>query len=803
MREGFDTALRRALQAHREKKHQESDRLCSAILEQIPDHPQVLTLHGLNLAALGRVDQALSAFDRALHSAPGHAVIHLQRAQVLRSVHRHAEALVDYAKASGLDPQLAAAWLGHGDCLCALGTPRDAILSYERAVALLPEHAPAWLHRAHALLAAHRPAEAIESAEQALRIAPMLMEAQLVIGFALTTQGRAREALVQFDAVLAQNPHTRQALLGRAQAWAESGNVETAIDAYGELLAHMPDDAMALNGLGVALNKVDRYSEALARFDAAIAAHPTFSTAWFNRGRTLRLLGFREDAAQSLARALELDAAQSDAMLELARLADAENMPEAAAGWRKRAQRTAEESGRLLIGVELANLHARLCQWDGFASYRQSILSQLRENRPDVNPFHALHWVDDPALLLKAARFFAPSASMLARQDSRKMGNARIRVAYVSADFNNHALMLLAGRLFELHDRRNFEIWGVSIGPAADDAMRRRAEGAFEHYIDGNTLNDDALADRLRALDLDLAIDLTGHTRNARMGLFARRLAPVQAGYLGFPGTTGADYLDYVIVDEVVVPREHFPYFSERVVWLPHSYQANDNTRPIDPPPARAELGLPEDGFVFCCFNGVQKITPEFFAVWMRLLGRIDGSVLWLWTDDPRARLNLGREAIKNNIAPERLVFATSRPIAKHLARLTRADLFLDTLPVGAHTTASDALWAGVPMLTILGSSFAGRVAASLLTAAGLPELIVNTMDEYEAMAERLARNRAELAELRARLQRAHDSAPLFDTESFRVHLESAFFEMVRRHRAGEPAEAFRVTTDGETKPVA
>jgi predicted O-linked N-acetylglucosamine transferase (SPINDLY family) len=365
-------------------------------------------------------------------------------------------------------------------------------------------------------------------------------------------------------------------------------------------------------------------------------------------------------------------------------------------------------------------------------------------------------------------------------------------VAYLSADFHDHATSQLMAELFERHDRERFEVSAWSFGPETGDAMRARLRAAFEHFHDVRNVSDDEVAARLRAAEIDIAVDLKGFTDGCRPGIFARRVAPIQVNFLGYPGTTGADYMDYIIGDAEVIPEGHEVFYSEQVVRLPDSYQVNDTKRVIaGHVPTRAEAGLPASGFVFCCFNNNYKITPEVFDVWMRLLKAVPGSVLWLLEDNAAASRNLRREAQARGVDAGRLVFAGRVLPPDHLARHRLADLFLDTLPCNAHTTASDALWAGLPVLTCRGNAFAGRVAASLLRAVGLPELVVDDLGAYETLAIRLATAPGELAGLKARLLQNRLTHPLFDIERYRRHLESAYAAMIEQHRQGKSPRGF------------
>jgi predicted O-linked N-acetylglucosamine transferase (SPINDLY family) len=370
----------------------------------------------------------------------------------------------------------------------------------------------------------------------------------------------------------------------------------------------------------------------------------------------------------------------------------------------------------------------------------------------------------------------------------------RLRIAYLSSDFCSHALSFLMAELFEIQDRARFEVLGISFGPDDQSDTRARLVRAFDQFHDVRSESDLDVAKLLNDLHVDIAIDLNGHTRGARSGILAHRAAPIQVSYLGYPGTMGADFIDYVIADKTVLPFDRQPFYTEKIVHLPDCYQVNDSKRQIAArTPTRHEAGLPDEGFVFLCINNNYKITRPVFDVWMRLLGAVEGSVLWLLQDNADAKENLRKGAAARGIDPARLVFAGRLEPAEYLARYRLADLFVDTLPYNAHTTASDALWAGLPLLTCRGASFAGRVATSLLHAAGLPELATSDLGEYEALALRLATDATLLRGLRHRLAQNRATCPLFDTDRFRRHIESAYTTMWELQQRGESPRSFSV----------
>jgi predicted O-linked N-acetylglucosamine transferase (SPINDLY family) len=484
------------------------------------------------------------------------------------------------------------------------------------------------------------------------------------------------------------------------------------------------------------------------------------ATAWFGRGSVLSALGRHGDAFAALDKAFVLDSE--------------------------------------LIGLQDNRLHGkmRICNWAGLDQDIDCQIKSVRDKKAS-NPFPLLAIPTSPEDQLTAARSWVSTNFPERRPARREMApsrHERIHVGYVSADFHQHATAILTAGLFECHDRSRFVITAISIGPNNASEMRRRLERSFDRFIDAALLGDAELLSLIEEAEIDILVDLKGFTEDERTRIFASRVAPIQVSYLGFPATMGADFIDYLICDRVIIPAPSRQYFSEKLVYLPHSYQVNDIKREIsDRRLSRLDCDLPETGFVFCCFNKSYKINPETFDCWMRLLRQVDGAVLWLLDDNPTAAANLRKEAAARGVDATRLVFAKQLPAAKHLARHRLADLFLDTLPYNAHTTTSDALWAGLPVLTQIGATFAGRVAASLLNAVGLPELIAATRDEYEKLALALARDPERLASLRAKLMQNRLTTPLFNTEMTTRHIERAYQEMYERHRCGLPPDDIEI----------
>ncbi len=633
--------------------------------------------------------------------------------------------------------------------------------------------------------------EAVRLLEQCLLIDPLDADAYNNLGLALETQERFDEALQSYDRAIAAHPGRPEAYINKGLALHKRGHLQAALESFERALERDPGNAEQHNNRGNVLLDLRRTEEALESFDRALALAPDYAEAFASRGSALQSLGRFAEALASFDRAIALDPMLAEAHnLRGDLLLAARREVEA----RESFQRAYSLNPRLeFVYPRLLYSKLRTCDWTNIEGQLSKLEARILRGEQLCTPFDSLGLTGSLAVQGKAAQMYAaarfPASSALGPVPPRKRAG-RIRLGYYSSEFRDHATTRLMAELFELHDRSRFELVGIDFGPAADDAMRRRVAACFDRFVDVRGIGDRDVARLSRDLEIDIAVDLKGFTEDARPGIFAERAAPVQVSYLGFPGTMGAGYIDYIIADEVVIPAASRALYSEKVVTLPDSYQVNDRKRSIaDRAFTREELGLPAHGFVFCCFNNNYKITPPTFDAWMRILRQVEGSVLWLVEDSPAAAGNLRKEAERRGVRADRLVFAQRMALPDHLARHRNADLFLDTLPYNAHTTASDALWAGLPVLTCAGEAFASRVAASLVSAVGLPELITTTPAGFEALAIALASDRARLEQVRAKLLANRPTAPLFDTPRFARHIEAAYEEMYERHLAGLPPD--------------
>ena len=520
------------------------------------------------------------------------------------------------------------------------------------------------------------------------------------------------------------------------------------------------DNSQAHLNLGLIETELKNLASALHYFERALSLNPDYHEAWSNKGSTLHELKRYEEAIVHYHQALSLK-------------------PDI--NW---------------AYGDFQNIKMKISDWSDFYEGLTNLANKVQLHQKSVQPFISLALFSEALMHRKCAEIyvdekfpFNPALGLIPKQPKRK----KIRIGYFSADFHNHATGHLMAELFELHDKSCFEIIGFSFGPEKNDEMRQRLVKSFDQFIEVFSKSDIEIAQLSRDLNVDIAVDLKGFTQDSRTGIFSYRVAPIQVNYLGYPGTMGAEYIDYIVADKTLIPSQSQQYYSEKVVYLPHSYQANDRKRGISKKQfTRQELGLPREGFVFCCFNNNYKILPATFNAWMQILKMVDGSVLWLLKDNPWVSENLKKEAAKQGIDATRLVFAERMSLPEHLARHRHADLFIDTLPCNAHTTASDALWTGLPVLTLMGESFASRVAASLLNAIGLSELITTSQEEYIALAVKLADNSHKLADIKQKLKQNRLTTPLFDAPLFTKNIEAAYTIMYERYQLDfEPSHIY------------
>ena len=623
-----------------------------------------------------------------------------------------------------------------------------------RLLQLEPDNALAHYQLGVALDEQHQTGEALDRYERAIRAKPGFAQAHNNRGVALKALGRQEEALASFERAILLKPDYGKAQANLGNVLGQLKRPGEALRAYDLAIRLDPGHAEAHTGRAGALRELGRLDEALASVDQAIAMKPACADSHGQRGDTLRELGRLDEALASFGRAVEL-----------------------------------QPDGGPWLGC-LFDAKLALCDWKDLDAVASRLVAAIESDQRAIDPFTTLLLTGAPQLHKRVAERWARQFAVAARATApptARPRNGKIRLGYFSADFHYHATLHLAMEMLEHHDRSRFELYGFSFGPAADDGWRRRASGCFDQFLDVASRSDRQIAALARSLGIDVAIDLKGFTQGSRAAILAERCAPIQASYVGYPGTMGAPFIDYLIADHTVVPPASRPHYTEKIAYLPGCYQPNRRTgaMAIKEAPTRSACGLPEGRFVYCCFNNGNRITPAMFDRWMRILRRVEASVLWLLESNRWVCGNLRAEAQRRGVDPGRLLFAPFLPVEEHLGRLRHADLFLDTLPYNAHTTASDALRMGLPLVTEIGEAFSGRVAASLLANIGLDELVTRSPQQYEELAVALAADPARLRAARQRLAAGVATTTLFSPSEICAHIERLYEAMCERHAAG------------------
>jgi len=747
-----------ALVLHRQGRLAEAEAIYLEILALAPRHAQASHHAGIIALQLGRIREAITRFQVALDIVDSDPALHANFALALARSRRTS----------------------------------DALSSLDRALLLNPRFVGAMVAKGNILLDIARPAEALALFQQALALATNDVAAINGAGLALLDLGPAAEAVPMFTRAMEEAPGTPIYVLNRALAYSKLRMPADALRdcQRSRALGHVTAQLCFVEG--VALMDLGRQDEAVAAFESAIMLEPTMAKAFNNHGSALVALNQHDLAVQSFDGCLGLIADQGATELwRQALLSKCSSLK--AIGRRSEAQSGLEELLRVSPDYPFVRgmaLHERLTQfdWRDYGSSVAAIQQAIGLGTPADAPFHFLAVADSPELQLCCAKLFVSTTTLPRppKTNSRRHRTGRLRVAYLSSDFRTHAVSILMAGVFESHDRQLIETIAVSTGEDDGSYLRRRIAESCDHFLDVAGAPDAAIAARMTELDIQVAVDLNGHTLGGRLGLLALRPAPVQVSYLGFPGGMGCDFIDYLIADEFVVPPDTAHWFSEKIIYIPGCFQPNDDRRVLPIPCSRVAAGLPETGFVFCAFNSSYKINPMMFDIWCRLLRATPGSVLWVTSPGVRATENLVHEASARGVDAGQLVFADHRPYTEHLSRIAHADLFLDTLPFNGGTTASDFLWVGVPVLTCTGKSFAARMAGSLLRAVQLPELIAENLTDYERLALELAHNPTKLAELRAKLATVRTQSPLFNTHRICRSLEAAYCEIWARHERGD-----------------
>jgi predicted O-linked N-acetylglucosamine transferase (SPINDLY family) len=606
--------------------------------------------------------------------------------------------------------------------------------------------------------------EAADYLARAARIHPNDASIQYNLAKALSDSGNDKDALAHHKKAVALAPNNPEAWLSYGKTASNLGRYDDALVWYGKALNLKPDYAEALINKGATLKELKRYEEAIAFAEQALAINPNLAEAWANKGAALKDLTRYEEAIVHYDKALSLK-------FDI--------------DW---------------VWGDLLYTKMKICDWAGLTESLEGISKKVMANEKVSQALSLLALSDDALLHKKCSAIFAqakypanPTLGFIPKLSKKE----KIRIAYFSPDFRNHPVSLLTAELFEVHDRDRFEVFAFSLqkAPIGDETNLRLRKG-FDRFIDVDEMSDQEIAQFARELEIDIAIDLAGPTQYSRTGIFSYRAAPIQVNWLGYPGTIGADFIDYIVADKIIIPESHQQFYAEKIAYLPNTYMVDDSKRTASTKVfTREEFGLPKNAFVFCCFNNDYKFNPQVLDSWSRILLTVKNSVIWISENNEYFRSNIVAEFESRGIDHDRIIFAQRvEMMADHLSRYALADLFLDTHPYNAHTTALDSLKAGVPVLTLMGQSFASRVAASLLNAIGLPELITNTQEEYEALAIDLAMNPQKLTDIKLKLAKNRLTAPLFDTPLFTKNLEAAYIKMIEQYQADLEPEHISIT---------
>jgi protein O-GlcNAc transferase len=761
-----------------------------------PDFVDACINQGIALAKEKRLDEAAARFRQALGLRPNSAELHSSLGSVLLEQGDLAAATPCLERALAISPDLVDTLYNHGLVLARQERFDEAAIRFRRALTLRPDDPRVCNDLGAALSNSGKPSEAMPFFERALALKPDFAGAHFNIGSTLERQGNLTDAAARFERARLLDPGHAQTHAHLGSILMRLGKLDEAMTSLERALALKSDLADALNCRGLLYHDRRQFAEALADYDAALAIAPDNTDALNNRGNVLHSLDRVGEALECYERAIAIDPTDGKAFYNKGNALRAlHRTPEALASYE---QALAADPDHPYAFSAFADAARSICDWDRTTAAASELDTRVRERKSVVFPFTVLGYSGDPALQLDCAKRFLQDRlpvppQALGKNEIREHG--KLRIAYLSSDFRRHVVAVAMAELFELHDRTRFEILGVSLGPDDRSDIRTRLIRAFDEFHDVQSRSDREIAQLIIDRQVDIAVDLNGHTEGSRPGILAYRPAPVQATYVGYAGTTGADFIDYVIADKVVLPFDQQPFYAERIVRLPDCYLPNDSTQGVAArAPSRTEAGLPEEGFVFCCFNNSYKIMPSVFEAWMRLLKAVQGSVLWLSQTTGEAMANLRGQASAHGIDPGRLVFAQKlQSLEDHLVRHRLADLFLDTAPYNAHSTATDALRAGLPLITWTGTSFAGRVATSILRSAGIPELAAASLAEYEALALELATDPSMLRSFRQRLLQNQPSCPLFDTRRLCRHLESAYTTMWTLLMREEGPQSFSV----------
>ena len=791
-----DTVLELAIAYAKANRFMEASAIFCCLQQHENNDVRIPYNLGLLYSLQGKHQLALEAYDAALKIQPNDVEVLINKGSTYNDIQNYVLAVEILEKAIQIRSDIPEAWSNKGIALHHLNLYQDSIKAYDEAIKLNTSFYEAWSNKSAPLNKLKLYTEALNVCDKALSLNPDYAEAWYNKGNTLYELKRHEEAIAHYDRAINLKADYAEAWSNKGLTLNELKRYEEAIAHYDKALRLKPDYVEGWLNKGNTLDELKRYEEAIAHYDKALSLKPDYVEGWLNKGNTLDELKRYEEAIAHYDKALSL---KPDYAEGWSNKGNALNLlkkhSESAKCFHKALEFKAEDS------YWFGQAHHQMmlsCDWSDYENNINKIFYLVSEGRKGAEPFGFQGIASSEKLLRRCAEIYSNDKFPLLGNLSKfsKYKHQKVRIGYLCGEFRNQATSILMTRIWELHDKSKFEIFAFDNGWDDGSEYRQRIMGAFSNIFNITRLSDLDAAKLIQHNEIDILVNLNGFFGFARQGVFSYKPAPIQVNYLGFPGTIGTNYMDYIIADKVVIPEESKLHYVEKIAYLPNSYQANDDMRKISGRKfSRAESGLPEDAFVFACFNNNYKITPTIFDSWMRILSLVQGSVLWLLADNSIAKDNLIKEATARGIDSSRILFAERLPIPEHLGRHNLADLFLDTLPYNSHTTCSDALWAGLPVLTLMGNTFPGRVAASLLNAIEQPELITNTRQEYEALAIELAMSPQKIVDVKLKLANNRLTTPLFDTQRFTKNLETAYMKMFERYQSDLAPEHITIPT--------
>ena len=721
------------------------------LIKQHPDAFILWNLLGAAFKSLGKIDESINSFKKVTKINPQYADGHNNLGVILQEQGRLDESIESFNKALFFNPNYAQAYNNIGIVYREKGKLDKAAECINKALSLNPNYAEAYNNLATTVKEQGKVDQALKYFNKALSLRPDYAEAYYNLGLAFSEQDEISNAVRSYKKALFLNPNYAQAYNNLATIFKEQGQLDEAIKLLNKAITLKPNFAEAYYNMGIILKGQNKFNSSLEFYHRALQFKSNYAEALYNIAIIFQEQGRLNEAINYYDKALLIRPSYDKAQ----------------------AQRLYQK--------------AKICDWKKFDQDKE-LISNLGISKNYIQPFTMLSFEDMPSNHLLRSMLFSKKKYLQTqipfKEKSKTLRNKRLRIGYFSADFQNHATMYLISKIFEKYNREKFEVYVYSFGESSEfDSVREKLKNSVDVFRDVINLSEKDIAMLAREDQINIAIDLKGYTRGSRTGIFVYRAAPIQINFLGYPGTMGASFIDYIVADTVVIPDNQRKNYSEEIIYLPDTYWPTSYSKSIITKSfTKSEMGLPDEGFVFCCFNNTYKITPKEFNIWMRLLKKVEGSVLWLMASNKWVETNLLKEAKKRGVGSMRLIFAKKLPYAEHLARNKLGDLFLDTFYYNAHTTASDALWAGMPVVTKIGEGFTARVASSILKALDLPELITTNDEDYEALIFEIATSPKKLFEIKAKLNTNSLSKPLFNSEMFIKNLENGYEQVYENY---------------------